>query len=121
MHTWFPLGAVYLALAVAAGAFGAHGLRGRLDAHHLELWETAVRYFVIGGVALLAVGLAAGQAASRAWWVPGLLLGAGAAVFSGTVWLLALGAPRWLGAVTPLGGVLLIGGFVALAVVAVRR
>jgi uncharacterized membrane protein YgdD (TMEM256/DUF423 family) len=121
MQTFLPLGALYLALAVAAGAFGAHGLRARLDAHHLALWETAVRYFVIAGVGLLATGLAAGVQPGRGFGLPGLLLALGAVIFSGTVAALALGLPRWLGAVTPVGGVLLIAGFAALAVVTFRR
>jgi uncharacterized membrane protein YgdD (TMEM256/DUF423 family) len=118
---WFPLGAVVMALAVAGGAFGAHGLKARLDAHHLALWETAVRYLVIAGVGLLATGLAAAAHAGRAWGIPGWTLLAGGFVFSGTVAVLALGGPRWLGAVTPIGGVLLIAGFLALAVVWLRR
>jgi uncharacterized membrane protein YgdD (TMEM256/DUF423 family) len=118
---WFPVGAVVLAVAVGGGAFGAHGLKARLDAHHLALWETAVRYLVIAGMGLLATGLAAAVQAGRAWSVPGWMLLAGGLVFSGTVAALALGAPRWLGAVTPLGGVLLIAGFLALAVVWLRR
>jgi len=118
---WFPVGAVLMAVAVAGGAFGAHGLKARLDAHHLALWETAVRYLVIAAVGLLATGLAGAAHAGRAWSVPGWLLLAGALIFSGTVAALALGGPRVLGAVTPVGGVLLIAGFVALAVVWLRR
>jgi uncharacterized membrane protein YgdD (TMEM256/DUF423 family) len=118
---WFAIGAVALAVAVAGGAFGAHALKARLDAHHLALWETAVRYLVIAGVGLLATGLAAALHAGRAWGIPGWMLLAGGLVFSGTVAALALGGPRWLGAVTPLGGVLLIAGFLALAVVWLRR
>jgi uncharacterized membrane protein YgdD (TMEM256/DUF423 family) len=122
MHTlWLPIGAVAMALAVAGGAFAAHGLKARLDAHHLALWETAVRYLAIAGVGLLATGLAAAAHAGRAWGVPGWMLLAGGLVFSGTVAVLALGGPRWLGAVTPIGGLLLIAGFVALAVVWLRR
>jgi len=122
MHgTWFPVGAIVMAVAVAGGAFGAHALKARLDAHHLALWETAVRYLVVAGVGLLATGLAAALHAGRAWGVPGWMLLAGGLVFSGTVAALALGGPRWLGTVTPIGGVLLIAGFLALAVLWLRR
>ncbi|MCB1057982.1 MAG: DUF423 domain-containing protein [Acidobacteria bacterium] len=110
------LGALFCALAVIAGAFGAHGLRGRLDAGHLALWETAARYLMYGGLGILAA--AAGR------WRHGApaagLMAAGGAIFSGTVFALALGGPRILGAVTPIGGVLLIAGFLTLAVGALR-
>jgi uncharacterized membrane protein YgdD (TMEM256/DUF423 family) len=107
---WLGLGALLAALAVAAGAFGAHALNERLDPPALELWETASRYLMYGGLALMAAA-AADRSASRP--VPafaGWALGGGAALFSGTVFGLALGGPRWLGAVTPLGGLLLIVG-----------
>ena len=118
---FLSLGGGALLAAVVLGAFGAHALKARLDAHHLALWETAVRYLVVAGVGLLATGLAAALHAGRAWGVPGWMLLAGGLVFSGTVAVLALGGPRWLGAVTPIGGLLLIAGFVALAVVWLRR
>jgi uncharacterized membrane protein YgdD (TMEM256/DUF423 family) len=120
-RTWFSSGALLLALAVAAGAFGAHALRSRLDATSLALWETAVRYLAIGGLGLLALGLAANARPSRSWALAGACLSAGALVFSGTVAALALGGPRWLGAVTPAGGVLLIAGFLVMGFAALRR
>jgi uncharacterized membrane protein YgdD (TMEM256/DUF423 family) len=115
------LGALACAASVAAGAFGAHGLRARLDARSLELWETAARYLMYGGLGTVLVGLAAlhspgGRALPSS---AGLLL-AGAAVFSGTVFALALGGPRWLGAVTPIGGLLMIVGFLLFALGAFR-
>lgn len=106
------LGAVGLAVAVACGAFGAHLLAGRLDVRALGLWETAVRYLVVGAVGLLATGMAA-PSRSRAFATTALA--AGAVIFAGTVGALALGGPRWLGAITPLGGLGLIAGALALA------
>jgi uncharacterized membrane protein YgdD (TMEM256/DUF423 family) len=106
------IGAVVMALAVAAGAFGAHGLRSMIDARGLELWETAARYLVIGGVGLLATGLSRRPAAAS---LAVVLLVLGTAIFSGTVMALALGGPRMLGAVTPIGGLGMIAGFLALA------
>jgi uncharacterized membrane protein YgdD (TMEM256/DUF423 family) len=110
------LGALACAVSVAAGAFGAHGLRARLDARSLELWETAARYLMYGGLGSLLAGLAAlhSPGARTLPWSAALLL-AGAAVFSGTVFALALGGPRWLGAVTPLGGLLMIVAFLLFA------
>jgi uncharacterized membrane protein YgdD (TMEM256/DUF423 family) len=119
-RTWFALGAFFLAAAVGGGAFGAHALRSRLDASSLALWETAVRYLALGGTALLVVGLAGQANPGRRWTLAGACLSAGAMVFSGTVAALALGGPRWLGAVTPAGGVLLIAGFLAMGFAALR-
>ena len=104
---------------MALGAFGAHALRARLDARSLELWGTAAQYLMYGALAVLAVGLAVRgglTAASRAGWA----LGAGTALFSGTVAALALGGPRWLGALTPVGGTLMIAGFLLFAWAALR-
>ena len=120
-RTWFALGARRLAVAVGGGAFGAHALRSRLDAPSLALWETAVRYLALGGTALLVLGVAGHAHPDRAWTPAGVCLSAGALVFSGTVAALALGGPRWLGAVTPAGGVLLIVGFLAMGLAALRR
>jgi len=108
-------------MTVAGGAFGAHALRARLDAPSLALWETAVRYLALAGLGLLALGLAAGDRPVRGWTVAGTCLAAGALIFSGTVAAMALGGPRWLGIVTPVGGVLLIAGFLVLAFVAARQ
>jgi len=117
---WFPLGSILLAIAVAAGALGAHLLRARLEAPSLSLWETAVRYLIVAAVGLLAVGLATETRVHVGWTAAGICLAGGALVFSGTVAALALGGPRWLGAVTPLGGLLLILGFIAAAAAAFR-
>lgn len=102
-------------LGVAAGAFGAHGLESRVSAEHLEWWGTGARYQQIHAVALLALGFAAGpwtRWRSRAAWafVIGML------IFAGTLYAMALGGPRWLGAITPLGGLSLIVGWAAIAV-----
>lgn len=113
-------GAFACAAAVAAGAFGAHGLQGRLSAHALDLWETAARYLVYGGLGTVLAGLAALHAEGRVVQWGGACLLVGALVFSGTVFALALGAPRWLGAVTPLGGTLMIAGFLLFAWGALR-
>lgn len=124
--TWIATGALVCALSVAAGAFGAHALAARLEPRALELWETAARYLVYGGFGTLLAGLAQAAAVGRgapagALGAAALCLAAGGLVFGGTVFALALGGPRWLGAVTPLGGTLLIVGFVLLAVGAAGR
>lgn len=109
----FPLlaGALLAVLGVALGAFGAHGLRSLLDATALGWWQTAVQYqmwHAIGLIALAALRLRGTRLAAA-------LLVAGTVIFAATLYLMALGGPRWLGAVTPLGGSLMILGWLALA------
>ena len=119
MHrTFWTLGCVFGFLAVAAGAFGAHALRARLGAEMLAVWETAARYQMYHALALLAVAMAAGRAPAGGWTAAGWLFTAGIVVFSGTLYLLAFTGTRWLGAVTPLGGLCLLAGWVALALAA---
>jgi uncharacterized membrane protein YgdD (TMEM256/DUF423 family) len=111
--TWVVAAALVGALAVVAGALGAHGLAERVEPRQLEAWRTASQYALLHGVALLALGLF-GQATQRSVrWPAGLWL-AGAVLFSGSIFALVLGGPRWLGPVTPLGGLCLIAGWVAL-------
>ncbi len=117
---WLALGALFCALSVAGGAFGAHALAARLDARSLELWETAARYLMYGGLGLCAVSWAATGSAHRLAAAAGISLLLGSLIFATTVAVLALGGPRWLGAVTPLGGLGLIAGFLLLALAALR-
>jgi uncharacterized membrane protein YgdD (TMEM256/DUF423 family) len=102
--------AAFGAAAVALGAFGAHALRGRLDESALALWRSAVEYQFWHALALLAVGGAdARQVRLRAGAVVAFVCGI--VLFCGSLYLLALGAPRWLGAATPLGGLALMAGW----------
>jgi uncharacterized membrane protein YgdD (TMEM256/DUF423 family) len=114
----FPLfaGALLAALGVALGAFGAHGLRALLDDSALGWWQTAVQYQMWHAVGLLALG-AARLPGSR---LPAVLLALGTVIFAGTLYAMALGGPRWLGAVTPLGGSLMILGWLVVAWRALR-
>ncbi len=114
-RTFLILGALLAAAGVAAGAFAAHGLRGRLSAEMLAVFETGVRYHLIHALGLLAVGWADTQWPSGAVTAAGWLLVAGIVLFSGSLYLLALGSPRALGIVTPVGGLAFILGRVALA------
>jgi len=104
-------GAVLGGLGVALGAFGAHGLKAVLSADALGWWQTGLQYQMWHALALVSLGLA-GRAGTR---LPAGLLGAGAAVFSGSLYLMALTGARWLGAVTPAGGLLMIAGWFLLA------
>lgn len=116
---WIFLGALGSALAVVLGAFGAHALAARLDPRGLELWETAARYLMYGSIALVLIGLY-GQPGARRVDAAGWCLLLGSLIFSGTVAALALGGPRLLGAVTPIGGTLMIAGFLLFAWAALR-
>lgn len=106
---------------VAAGAFGAHALRDRLAAAGLtHAWETAVLYQLVHAVALLALVLAP-TAQGSLWRAVGYCWIGGVLLFSGSLYVLALGGPRWLGPITPLGGAALIAGWAVLALVFLRR
>lgn len=107
-------------LGVAAGAFGAHGLEGRVPAGDLDVFETAVRHQVWHALALVALAPAAARWADPLWGVAGALFLAGIVVFSGSLYALVLTGARWLGAVTPLGGLSFLAGW-ACAVVAAWR
>jgi uncharacterized membrane protein YgdD (TMEM256/DUF423 family) len=109
------IGALSAFVAVAAGAFGAHGLRGALPTDMLEVFETAARYQMYHALALLVVGWAAGRRSSGAARLAGWLFVAGTVLFSGSLYALSLSGARWLGAVTPLGGLAFLGGWLALA------
>jgi uncharacterized membrane protein YgdD (TMEM256/DUF423 family) len=102
-------------VAVAAGAFGAHALKARLPADLLAIWQTGAQYQLAHALALLAAGALAGRAPGAASTWAGWLFLAGTALFSGSLYALALSGVRALGAVTPLGGVAFLGGWVALA------
>ncbi|GAB3623057.1 DUF423 domain-containing protein [Mariniluteicoccus endophyticus] len=99
------LGSMLAALGVALGAFGAHGLQAMVTPERLGTFETGVRYHIYVALALIALG-AAGAAGRAAW-----LLVAGLTIFSGSLYLLVLTGIGWLGAITPIGGVLIIVGF----------
>jgi uncharacterized membrane protein YgdD (TMEM256/DUF423 family) len=96
-------------LSVAFGAFGAHALEGRLTAEGMAWWQTATLYGLTHAGAALAAGLS-GRGGKIA--VGGGLMLAGAVIFAGTLYAMALGAPRWFGAITPLGGIGMLAGWV---------
>jgi len=118
---FFVLGALSGAMAVGLGAFGAHGLKTRLPADLLATFETGVRYQMYHALALLAVAWAATRwSGSHLPTSAGWLFVAGTVLFSFSLYLLALTGQRWLGAVTPLGGVAFVAGWVCLALAAWR-
>jgi uncharacterized membrane protein YgdD (TMEM256/DUF423 family) len=117
---WTAVAAVMLALAVSIGAFGAHGLQGRLDAYSMSVYEKAVFYHFIHALGMLAVPLLvrAGLISESAGTWSGWLLLGGIVLFSGSLYLLAITGIHTLGAITPFGGVAFIAAWVTLAVCA---
>jgi uncharacterized membrane protein YgdD (TMEM256/DUF423 family) len=110
------IGAINAAIAVAAGAFAAHGLRGRLEARALEVFETGARYHMYHALAIILAALVATSGARTAGW----LFQAGIVVFSGSLYALALTDIKILGAITPICGLAFLAGWVWLAVSALR-
>ena len=110
------LGAVSALLAVAAGAFGAHALRSRLSADLLAAFETGARYQMYHALALLLVAWAATRWPGPPVRAAGWLFVAGTVIFSGSLYVLALTGARALGAVTPVGGLAFLAGWLALTI-----
>ena len=119
---FFTVASLLSALAVGLGAFGAHALRARLDERMLANFETGVRYHFYHALALIAVVVAI------KYWpnsnlpnLAGWLFIVGIVIFSGSLYLMALTGARWLGAITPIGGVAFIAGWICLALAAWRN
>lgn len=114
-RTFVGIGAVFALLGVAAGAFGAHALQTRIAPERLNTFEVAVRYQMYHALALIAVAWATTRWQSGAVTTAGWLFVAGILIFSGAVYTLALGGPRWMGAIAPIGGMSLMAGWALLA------
>ena len=113
---WFCLltGAILGAVGVSLGAFAAHGLKATLSAQELGWWQTGVQYQFWHAIALLVLAMVPGTRLSAG------LMAAGTIIFSGSLYLMALSGARWFGSVTHIGGLLMIAGWVALCLVAIR-
>lgn len=124
-RTFLMLSGIFGALAVAFGAFGAHGLERMLadlpdGAKRLDWWSTGAHYHLVHALALGLAAWAASRSAGSAATVAGFAFVVGITLFSGSLYVMTLTGVRWLGAITPLGGLALIAGWVALAVAATR-
>lgn len=119
---WVLIGSVFMALAVMLGAFGAHGLKDRLNEYSMTVYEKAVFYHFIHAIGILIVGVLARQGVvsatggNRVGW----LLSIGIVIFSGSLYALAISGVRVLGAITPLGGIAFIAAWLLLAYEATR-
>ena len=119
-RVFFAIGAVSAFIAVAAGAFGAHALKNRLAPDMLAVFEVGVRYQMYHALALLACAWAVGRWPGALSIASGWLFVAGTVIFSGALYALSLSGVRWLGAITPLGGLALLAGWACLAAAALR-
>jgi uncharacterized membrane protein YgdD (TMEM256/DUF423 family) len=119
-RTFLALGSLFGFLGVASGAFGAHALKGRVDPESLAVFETASRYQLMHALALLAAAWACVQYPGAWTRAAGWLFAAGISVFSGSLYILALSRVRAWGAVTPVGGLLLLAGWLCLALGALK-
>lgn len=116
---WIAIAAINLALAVCLGAFGAHGLKAHATPEQLAWWHTATEYFFYHALGLLALGILSKVSTISIQW-SACFLQFGIIVFCGSLYSMALGAPLWFGAITPIGGTAMILGWITLAVSTLR-
>ncbi|MBV7505136.1 DUF423 domain-containing protein [Bacillus sp. sid0103] len=123
MKTFIIVGAINAFMAVALGAFGAHGLKDKLDAHYLDIWKTGVTYQMFHAIGILVVGLLIDKvaAASPQFTWSGWLMLAGIILFSGSLYVLSLTKIGILGAITPIGGVCFLAAWILMIVGAVKH
>jgi uncharacterized membrane protein YgdD (TMEM256/DUF423 family) len=117
MNRWVVLGSISGFIAVAMGAFGAHGLAGTIDEHAIEVFKTGAQYQMYHALALLSLAHITAKNPGQAV-VPGWAFVAGTVLFSGSLYLLAVTGAKWLGAITPVGGLSFMVGWASLAYLA---
>ncbi|MGV3618219.1 MAG: DUF423 domain-containing protein [Fimbriimonas sp.] len=115
-RTFVSLGAFLAFIGVALGAFGTHALRGRVSERDLATWNTAVQYHTFHAIALVVIGLVCAHTESKLVRRAAWLHVVGIAIFGGTLYLLVLTGVRWMGAITPLGGLCFLVGWLCLAI-----
>ena len=116
MKTWLIIGALLAGLSVLVGAFGAHGLKSRVTPLDLGIFETGVKYQMYHSLGLILIGIIGFFFRHDILTIPAILLFFGTIIFSGSLYLIVLTNLRWLGAVTPIGGIFLVLGWILLSV-----
>lgn len=122
MKLFLILGSINCFLAIALGAFGAHGLKNRLSEYHLSVFETAFQYHFYHALGLLICGIILSQwpELKNVKWV-GYLFFVGILLFSGSLYLLSITQVRWLGMITPIGGLLFLAGWLLLTILFIKK
>jgi uncharacterized membrane protein YgdD (TMEM256/DUF423 family) len=120
LKTFVFLGSINLFLAVALGAFGAHGLKNRLSEYLLSVYNTGVQYHMIHAIGLIMIGILSQWLAPSHLNIAGWSLFVGIIIFSGSLYVLSITGIKWLGAITPIGGVAFLVGWVFLAIAALK-
>jgi uncharacterized membrane protein YgdD (TMEM256/DUF423 family) len=120
-RTTLAVAGVLMALGTALGAFGAHALKAHLAPDRLQVYDTAVRYHFLNALGLLAIGVLLRSMDGELLRWSAVLVFAGIILFSGSLYLLTFGAPRFIGVVTPLGGLALIAGWILFAATVLRQ
>lgn len=115
MKNWIVFGSLLAALAVILGAFGAHALKTRVTPEELTVFETGVKYHFYHALGLILVGIIGFHYPPQLLKLPAIALSLGILLFSGSLYLVVLSSMKWLGAITPLGGVAFILGWLSLA------
>ena len=116
MKTWIIVGSLLAAIAVLIGAFGSQSLKSRVSPEDLAIFETGVRYHMYHALGLIIMGILGLYYSSDVIQFPAVLLTFGILIFSGSLYLLVLTGTRWMGAITPLGGLAFIAGWIMLIV-----
>ena len=120
MKVLIIVGAINALLSVACGAFGAHGLEGKLSEHYLEVWETACRYQMYHGLGIILLGVLKQMTGIQLFGTAGWVMLIGIILFSGSLFVLATSGIKILGAITPIGGVFFIASWVMVIVAALK-
>ena len=121
MKIWIIAGATFLALAIILGAFGAHIIKSKVSPEDLAIFETGVRYQIYHALGLILIGLIGFHVHQNIIATPALMITTGIIIFSGSLYILVLTGVRWLGSITPIGGLLFIIGWVLLAINLIRN
>ena len=120
-RVFFTIGALSAFIAVGAGAFGAHILRGRITPDLFAIFETATQYQMYHALGLLAIAVAIARWPGNLLPIAGWLFVGGTVIFSGSLYLLSITGTRWLGAITPIGGLLFLAGWLIAAWAVLRE
>lgn len=119
--TWIEIGAILLTLAVIIGAFGAHGLKSKISPEMLQIYKTGVEYHFYHALGILIIAVIGMHLQSNLIMWSGICMFAGIVLFSGSLYVMAVTGVKWLGAVTPIGGLSFVAGWILLFLAAFKH